>query len=236
MQHITVTDRQTDNSSLLHTTNRLIQQQFHWLSPDFCHYTTVHQMLNSHRSTQKITTTYVINIQTRELCIWQQYIVSSRRPQAIVQCAYNMGSEIHVCINNSASVSHPVEFWIHFLWNQNSPACHWYSQCSVMTQINSVNSGSQQSTSYHRPRDSNTRYAPAIGSLTSGRSTSIRGQVLSLHMAKLQAASVPIGYGSWDRQTEGSQYLLKPCSLQRGYKNAMRNCSSSSDSLIPAVH
>jgi len=119
--------------------------------------------------------------------------------------------------------------------SKHSPACYWYSQCSVMTQINSVNRGSQQSTSYHRPRGSK-KICPAIGSLTCGRSTSIRGQVLSPQMAKLQAASVPIAYGSWDRQTEGSQYCLKPRSLQRGHKNAMKNCSSSSDSLIPAVH
>jgi len=109
--------------------------------------------------------------------------------------------------------------------SKHSPACYWYSQCSIMTQINSVNSGSQQSTSYHRPRGSK-KICPAIGSLTCGGSTSIRGQVLSPHMAKLQAASVPIAYGSWDRLTEGSQYHLKPCSLQRGHKNAMRNCSS----------
>jgi len=96
MQHITVTERQTDNSSLLQTANRLTQRQFHWLSPDFCHYKTAHHMLHSHRSKQKIMTTYVTNIQTRELCIWHQYIASSRRLHAIVQCAYNMGSEIHV--------------------------------------------------------------------------------------------------------------------------------------------
>jgi len=106
--------------------------------------------------------------------------------------------------------------------SKHSPACYWYSQCSTLTQINSVHSGS----GYHNSQQviiapgTATRYAPAIGSLTCS------GQVLSPHMAKLQAASVPIAYGSWDRQTEGSQYLLKPCSLQQGRKNAMRNCSS----------
>jgi len=147
MQHITVTDRQTDRQLFIAADHQQTNTAAVSLSqPRFCHYITADQMLNSHRSREKITTTYVINIHTRELCIWQQYIVSSRRLQATVQCAYNMGSEIHVCINNSASVSHPVEFWIHFLWNQNSPASYWYSHCSVMTQINSVNSGSQHTT------------------------------------------------------------------------------------------
>jgi len=36
------------------------------------------------------------------------------------------------------------------------------------------------------------RYAPADGSSTRGGSTSVRGRVRSPHMAKLQAASVPI--------------------------------------------
>jgi len=40
------------------------------------------------------------------------------------------------------------------------------------------------------------RYAPADGSSTRGGSTSVRGQVRSPHMAKLQAASVPIASGS----------------------------------------
>jgi len=37
---------------------------------------------------------------------------------------------------------------------------------------------------------------PANGSLTRGGSTPVRGRVRSPHMAKLQAASVPIAYGS----------------------------------------
>ena len=123
-----------------------------------------------------------------------------------------MGSEIHVCINRCISFTSSRVLNSFPVKSKHSPASYWYSQCSVMTQINSVNRGSQQSTSYHRPRGSNT-ICPAIGSLTCGGSTSIRGRVLSPRMAKLQAASVPIAYGSWDRQTEGSQYLLKPWGL-----------------------
>ena len=54
--------------------------------------------------------------------------------------------------------------------------------------------------------------------LGAARSTSVRGRVRSPHMAKLQAVSVPIAYGSWspmaaaprDRQTGGSRYRLMP--------------------------
>jgi len=63
------------------------------------------------------------------------------------------------------------------------------------------------------------RYAPhaADGSSTRGGSTSVRGQVRSPHMPKLQAASVPIpraaarlGLGQRDGQTDGSRYRLMP--------------------------
>ena len=57
-----------------------------------------------------------------------------------------------------------------------------------------------------------------IDSLTGGIFTSVCGQVRSLHMAKLQEASVTIAYSSWDRRTDRSQYCLKPRSLQRGHK------------------
>ena len=62
------------------------------------------------------------------------------------------------------------------------------------------------------------RYAPADGGSTRGGSMSVRGRARSMHMAKLQAASVPIAQGScapmaaapWDRQTDmqtdGSRY------------------------------
>ena len=40
------------------------------------------------------------------------------------------------------------------------------------------------------------RYAPTDGSSTRGGSTSVRGRVRSPHLARLQAASVPIAYGS----------------------------------------
>jgi len=46
-------------------------------------------------------------------------------------------------------------------------------------------------TSYH-PGGSKTKCPPADGSSTRGRSTSVHGRVCSPHMAKLQAASVPI--------------------------------------------
>ena len=59
---------------------------------------------------------------------------------------------------------------------------------------------------------------PADASSTRGGSTSVRERVRSPHMAKLQAASVPIAQGScaprahapWDRQTDGSRYRLMP--------------------------
>ena len=59
---------------------------------------------------------------------------------------------------------------------------------------------------------------PADGSLTSGRSISIRERVHLLLMAKLQAASMPIAYGrcaaraaaTWDRQTDRLWYHLMP--------------------------
>jgi len=69
------------------------------------------------------------------------------------------------------------------------------------------------------------RYAPhaADGSSTRGGSTSVRGQVRSPHMPKLQAASVPIpraaerlGLGQRDGQTDGSRYRLMPPPLRRG--------------------
>jgi len=76
----------------------------------------------------------------------------------------------------------------------------------------------QMPTSYHLGR----RYdmPPVDDSSTRGGSSSVRGQVRSPHMAKLQAASVPIAQGScapraaapWDRQTDrqrdGSRYRL----------------------------
>jgi len=60
------------------------------------------------------------------------------------------------------------------------------------------------------------RYAaPADGSSTRGGSTSVRGRVRSPHMAKLQAASVPLawadarlGLGQTDGQMDGSRYRL----------------------------
>jgi len=60
----------------------------------------------------------------------------------------------------------------------------------------------------------------ADASSTRGGSTSVRGRVRSPHMAKLQAVSVPIAYGSCvpraaapcdrqtDVQTDGSRYRL----------------------------
>jgi len=76
-------------------------------------------------------------------------------------------------------------------------------------------------TSY-RPGGGETICPPADGSSTGGGSTSVRGRVRSPHMAKLQAASVPITEGRcartaaapWDRQTDtqtdGSPYRLTP--------------------------
>jgi len=46
------------------------------------------------------------------------------------------------------------------------------------------------------PRGRRDDMPPADGSSTRGGSTSVRGQVRSPHMAKLQAASVPIASGS----------------------------------------
>ena len=59
------------------------------------------------------------------------------------------------------------------------------------------------------------RYAPADGSSTRGGSTSVRGRIRSPHTSKLQAASVPIAYGSCamgqtDGQTDGSWHRLMP--------------------------
>jgi len=71
------------------------------------------------------------------------------------------------------------------------------------------------------------RYVPADGSSTRSGSTSVRGRVRSPHMAKLQAASLPIAYRAaapWDRQ------------MDRRTGRAMRNKleGSKSDALASA--
>jgi len=68
------------------------------------------------------------------------------------------------------------------------------------------------------------------GSSTRGGSTSVGEWVRSPHVTKLQAASVPIAYGScaprsavpWDRPTDKrthTRYRLTPLPLQRGHNN-----------------
>jgi len=60
--------------------------------------------------------------------------------------------------------------------------------------LKTVSAKALLSTTY-RPGDSE-MICPTDGSSTRGGSTSVRGRVRSPHMAKLQAASVPIAYGS----------------------------------------
>jgi len=68
----------------------------------------------------------------------------------------------------------------------------------------------------YRPGGGETICLPADGSSTRGGSTSVRGRVRSPPVAKLQAASVPIAYGSCapragtDRRTDGLRYRLMP--------------------------
>jgi len=65
------------------------------------------------------------------------------------------------------------------------------------------------------------RYSPADGSSTRGGSTSVRGRLRSAHMAKLQVASVPRAAAPWDRQTNGSRYLvIPPPPYGGGHKNS----------------
>jgi len=63
----------------------------------------------------------------------------------------------------------------------------------------------------------------ANGSSTRGGSTSVRGRVCSPHVAKLQAASVPIAYGSCAPiglgQTDGRIAVSLNAPLRRGHNN-----------------
>ena len=78
------------------------------------------------------------------------------------------------------------------------------------------------------------RHAPADGSSTRGGSTSVRGRVRSLHMTKLQAASVfrAAARLGWDRQTDGSRHRFMP-PIRRGViirKQTQRRKQSRPDS------